>query len=161
MLAERGIALSSRQREILDAAEGVRAALAASPVAFKACHCDPTGRNLLDTGKKVWLIDWEYSGMNDPYWDLAYCSFQAGLPEAADARLLSAYLGRTPQNAEAARMKIMKAPIALMSALWALIQDAHGNRAADFSAYAERVFAETAARLRTPEFQQALRSLGA
>ena len=126
-----------------------------APIAFRSCHCDPTGRNLLDTGERVWLVDWEYSGLNDPYWDLSYCSFQAGLPEAADARLLAAYLRRAPDSAEAARMAAMKAPIELMSALWALIQDAHGNRAADFAAYAERVFEESAARLRAPDFGKA------
>jgi thiamine kinase-like enzyme len=156
VLAERGTALSARQREILDAAQGVRAVLAASPVAFKACHCDPTGRNLLDTGKKVWLIDWEYSGMNDPYWDLAYCSFQAGLPEPADARLLAAHLGHTPQNAEAARMEVMKAPIALMSALWAMIQERSGNKVADFSAYASDTFELAGERMRSAAFKDAV-----
>ncbi len=161
VLADRGVALTARQRAILAEAERVREALAAAPVAFRSCHCDPTGRNLLDTGERVWLVDWEYSGMNDPWWDLSYCSFQASLPEEADARLLAAYLRRAPEAAEAARMVAMKAPIALMSALWALIQDAHGNRAADFPAYAVRVFEEIAARLETPALRRALVSLSA
>ena len=35
-----------------------------------ACHCDPLCENFLDAGERMWLVDWEYSGMNDPLWDL-------------------------------------------------------------------------------------------
>jgi thiamine kinase-like enzyme len=159
VLATHGVSPTARQRAILAEAEAVRAALAARPVAEKPCHCDPTGRNLLDTGKRVWLVDWEYSGMNDPAWDLAYCSIQAGLSPEADATLLAAYFGRAPTPAEAARVVVMKAPVELMSALWALIQDAGGNRVADFRAYAARTFEECAARMRTPDFGDAMRRL--
>lgn len=160
VLADRGVALTTRQRAILAEGERVRDALAASPVAFRSCHCDPTGRNLLDTGERVWLVDWEYSGMNDPYWDFSYCSFQASLPDNADARLLSAYLGRAPESVEAARMDVMKAPIALMSALWALIQVSSGNTAADFRSYAERAFEATAERMRARAFAKQIDALG-
>jgi thiamine kinase-like enzyme len=159
VLDAQGATLAAGARAVLDDAEALRTALAASPVDYVPCHCDPTARNLLDTGERVWLVDWEYSGMNDPWWDLSYCSFQAGLSDAADATLLAAYLGRAPAAPEAARMVVMKAPIALMSALWALIQDRNGNAAADFRAYAERVFAETAARLRSRAFREAADAL--
>ncbi len=156
VLHEHGVALTARQRTILAEAESIRSALAARPVPFRPCHCDPTGRNLLDTGSEVWLVDWEYSGMNDPAWDLSYCSFQATLPPEADARLLGGYFGHAPTAAEAARVAVMKTPIALMSALWALIQDSQGNRAADFPAYTERVFEESAARMSAPDLAEAL-----
>ena len=39
----------------------------------------PVPGNLLDTGERVYVIDWEYSGMNDPVWDLADLSVEAGL----------------------------------------------------------------------------------
>jgi thiamine kinase-like enzyme len=159
VLATHGVSPTARQLEILADAEAVRTALAASPVAPRPCHCDPTGRNLLDTGEKVWLVDWEYSGMNDPAWDLAYCAVQASLRPEAEATLLSAYFGRAPNEAEAARVRIMKAPVELMSALWALIQDTHGNRVADFRAYAARTFEECAARMQTPDFGDAMRRL--
>jgi thiamine kinase-like enzyme len=159
VLAEHGASPTVRQREILAEADAIRTAFAASPVAPKPCHCDPTGRNLLDTGDKVWLVDWEYSGMNDPAWDLAYCAVQASLSREAEATLLSAYFGRAPNEAEAARVKVMKAPVELMSALWALIQDTHGNRVADFRAYAARTFEECAARMQTPDFGDAMRRL--
>ena len=48
----------------------VRLALEASPVPLVPCHNDPWPGNLLDAGARIYLIDWEYSGMNDPMWDL-------------------------------------------------------------------------------------------
>jgi thiamine kinase-like enzyme len=159
VLLSHGVSLSARQQEILGEAEAVRAALAAHPVAEKPCHCDPTGRNLIDTGKRVWLVDWEYSGLNDPAWDLAYCAIQAGLPPDSEAELLSTYFDRPPTDAEVARVKVMKAPVELMSALWALIQESSGNRVADFRSYAETTFELSAARSRTPEFRESLNRL--
>ncbi len=159
ILAERGVGLSARQREILEEANAVREALAADPPAPKPCHCDPTGRNLIDTGERVWLIDWEYSGMNDPAWDLAYCSVLAGLPPEADTALLAAYFGQPPTPSEAARVAVMKAPVELMSALWALVQESAGNRIADFSAYAETTFGLAAKRMRAPDFASEIAAL--
>ncbi|MEZ5716403.1 MAG: hypothetical protein R3D85_15330 [Paracoccaceae bacterium] len=35
-------------------------------------------RELLDDGTAMWIVDWEYSGMNDPLWDLGDLSVEAG-----------------------------------------------------------------------------------
>jgi thiamine kinase-like enzyme len=127
-----------RYREIVTEAAPIRDALAAHAAERRPCHGDPTGPNLLDTGEKVWLIDWEYSGMNDPMWDLAYLSLEAAFDGELDERLLRAYFGRPPSAREAARMAIHKPLCELISALWALVQDAGRNSAAvDFAAYAD------------------------
>ena len=57
-------------REVVKEAESVWVALNAHPLPLVACHCDPLCENFLDTGERMWLVDWEYSGMNDPMWDL-------------------------------------------------------------------------------------------
>ena len=52
----------------------MRLVLEASPAALVPCHNDPWPGNLLDADGpdgRIYLIDWEYSGMNDPMWDLA------------------------------------------------------------------------------------------
>ena len=149
VLEQRGVLLSDRQRGILGELRGAREALNARPPAAKPCHCDTTGRNLLDTGERVWLVDWEYSGMNDPMWDLAYFSIQSALDVQQDADFLSAYLKRPAHAEEAARMETLKAPVELLSTLWALIQDNSGNQAADFAGYAARMFEHVGERMRT------------
>jgi thiamine kinase-like enzyme len=156
LLEDRGVALPGESRATLARAEAVRAALAASPVALRPCHCDPTGRNVIDTGGRVWLVDWEYSAMNEPAWDLAYFSIESGLGGEADNALLAAYFGRPAELPEAARVAVMKAACELLAALWALIQHADGNRRLDFRRYADRSFAQSAARMATPAFTRQL-----
>ena len=75
----------------------------------KPCHCDPSLANLIDTGERVWLVDWEYSGMNDPMWDLAYLSNEAALDPDRERALATAYFGREPGDAEIARIEVLKA----------------------------------------------------
>ena len=62
--------------QALRAAEAVRRALNAHPLPLVACHCDPLCENFLDTGERMWIVDWEYSGMNDPMWDLGDLSVE-------------------------------------------------------------------------------------
>jgi thiamine kinase-like enzyme len=140
---ERYASLLARRAELpaelhsaLAATASIRQTLQARPADEKPCHCDPTGGNLIDTGARVFLIDWEYSALNDPMWDLAYLSLEADFDAATDERLLSAYLGRAPSGDETWRMAVHKPVCDLLAALWALIQQASGNRAADFGSYA-------------------------
>ena len=125
------------------------------------CHCDPTGRNLLDTGERVWLVDWEYSGMNDPMWDLAYFSIESLLDEAGDRALLTAYFGRAPEESVVARMALLKPVAEAMAALWALIQIAEGKTGGDFSGYAEATFKSAGERMASPDFPRHLQTLRA
>src|SRR5438093_1430295 len=69
-------------------AERVRAALNERPAALRPCHCDPLAENFLDTGTRIFIIDWEYAGNNDPMWDLGDVSVEAGFGPDQDAALL-------------------------------------------------------------------------
>ena len=161
-------ALTRMKRPPSDAATGrdrkvraVRSALEASPMLPRPCHCDPTGRNMLDTGERVWLVDWEYSGMNDPMWDLAYFSIESLLDEAGDDALLAAYFGHVPEQKLAARMAVLKPVAEVMAALWALIQIAEGKTGGDFAGYAKRTFERAAERMDAAEFAKRIEALRA
>lgn len=54
-------------------------------------HRDPVLGNLLLTDEQLWLIDWEYSAMASPYWDLAILCNEANLDLQQSRRLLQAY----------------------------------------------------------------------
>ena len=58
------------------------------------CHVDPTPENFLLKQGRLKLIDWEYSGMGDIFWDLAYLSLEAEYTMVHDTCLLKAYFGR-------------------------------------------------------------------
>ena len=70
VLSTKDVALPSGYHDVVREAGSVREALAAHPIPLVACHCDPLCENFLDTGERMWIVDWEYSGMNDPLWDL-------------------------------------------------------------------------------------------
>jgi thiamine kinase-like enzyme len=141
VLAKKTVAFPDGYHQGLEEAEVVRAALAAHPVALKPCHCDPLAENFLDTGERMWIVDWEYSGMNDPMWDLGDLAVEANLSAEAEEAMLAAYFGREPTDFDRGRMVIYKAMCDLLWTLWGLIQLANQNPAEDFSAYARDRFA--------------------
>lgn len=122
--------------EVLAQADPVRQALSKKPVKLAPCHCDPLAENFLDDGEKMWMVDWEYSGMNDPMWDLGDLSEEASFNDAQDEEMLLAYCeGKVTAN-ERGRVVIYKAMSSLLWTLWGLIQHANNNPADDFWAYA-------------------------
>lgn len=152
LLDRLGAALPEGYHGVVAEAGVVRAALAAHPAPLAPCHCDPLCENFIDTGARMWLVDWEYSGMNDPLWDLGDLSVEAGFDPAQDRELIEAYFGGAPTAAEAGRVVIYKAMCDLLWTLWGLIQHAHGNPAEDFWAYACNRFARCRALMASVEF---------
>ena len=152
LLATRNVAFPEGYDEGLADAGAVRAALAAHPLALAPCHCDPLAENLLDTGARMWIVDWEYSGMNDPMWDLGDLSVEAGFGPAEDAAMLQAYFGGPPSDFDCGRMVVHKAMCDLLWTLWGLIQLANENPVEDFAAYAANRFRRCMALMRDPAF---------
>jgi thiamine kinase-like enzyme len=152
ILATRDVALPEGYHDTVAAAETVRAALVAHPVPLAPCHCDPLCENFLDTGTRMWIVDWEYSGMNDPMWDLGDLSVEAGFGAAEEALMLAAYFGAPPSAFDHGRMVIYKAMCDLLWTLWGLIQLANRNPADDFAAYAEGRFARCKALMASADF---------
>ena len=65
------------------------------------CHCDYQPTNLVVSGDKLYVLDWEFAGMNDPIYDIA-CYGNAGFDKALS--LLEAYVGHTPTSEELRRL---------------------------------------------------------
>ena len=152
LLGGKDVTLPEGYHDIVRAAEPVKAALAANPAPLAPCHCDPLCENFLDDGKVMWIVDWEYSGMNDPLWDVGDLSVEAGMDAAAEAELLRGYFGREPDAAETGRVVIYKAMCDLLWTLWGLIQHADANPAEDFWAYATTRFERCKALMDDPAF---------
>jgi thiamine kinase-like enzyme len=132
--------------------EAIRRALEASPVTLAPCHNDPWPGNLLDTGDRVYVIDWEYSGMNDPVWDLADLSVEAGLEPEQEWAMLEVYRGGPVPPALYSRLELYKAMSDLHWALWGFVQHANGNPAEDFRAYALERLERCKKRVGSPGF---------
>ena len=138
--------------EVQKEAEIVRAALSARPAALRPCHCDPLAENFLDTGARIFIIDWEYAGNNDPMWDLGDVSVEAGFSTEQDAALVRAYFGGEPPAAQVGRMVMYKAMCDLLWTLWGVIQVANENPVDDFWAYAVKRFERCKALMADPAF---------
>ena len=84
-----------------------------------SCHNDPLCENwVMGRTGKLYLIDWEYAGMNDAMWDLADLSIESGLSDAQDELLLRFYLEREPEQEEKIRFHANKLYLDFLWALW-------------------------------------------
>jgi thiamine kinase-like enzyme len=153
LLSTRDVALPEGYHGVVAEAVAIRAALDRAPAPLVPCHCDPLCENFLDTGQRMWIVDWEYSGMNDPMWDLGDLAVEAGLSPEHEEQLLAAYFDGPPPPEARARMIIYKAMCDLLWTLWGLIQLANGNPADDFRAYADGRFARCRALMATEGFR--------
>lgn len=160
ILAGKASTLPDGYHDIVAAAQPVKQMLVANPAPLAPCHCDPLCENFLDDGTRMWIVDWEYSGMNDPLWDLGDLSVEAGFDAAKDMEMLRAYFGRAPERAEIGRMVIYKAMCDLLWTLWGLIQHSDGNEAEDFWAYSVGRFDRCKALMQNPEFATHLAAIG-
>ena len=152
VLSGKDVALPEGYHDVVAAAAPVKAVLAQADLPLAPCHCDPLCENFLDDGRIMWIVDWEYSGINDPLWDLGDLSVEAGMDDAQDAEMMAAYFGRAPTDAEQGRMVIYKAMCDLLWTLWGLIQLADNNPAEDFWAYATGRFARCRALMQDARF---------
>jgi thiamine kinase-like enzyme len=152
VLATKDVALPAGYHDVLREAEGVRKALAAHRLPLVACHCDPLCENFLDVGKRMWIVDWEYSGMNDPMWDLGDLSVEGQFNEALEEEMIRAYFNGEPRPIERGRIVIYKAMCDLLWTLWGLIQAANKNPVDDFQAYAMNRFERCKTLIATAEF---------
>src|SRR5262245_5875505 len=126
--------------QALASAESVRRALNAQAVPLVACHCDPLSENFLDTGERMWIVDWEYSGMNDPIWDVGDFAVEARLTPENERVLRDSYFGSTATPGQVGRYVLLKGVCELLVAPLGVIQPAGRNPGEDFWAYCQRRF---------------------
>jgi thiamine kinase-like enzyme len=132
--------------------EAARWALEAAPITLVPCHNDPWPNNFIDADGRIYLIDWEFSGMNDPFWDLSHLSTEAEFGPDQDRTMMEAYWrGDVPEELYS-RLEIYKALGDLLWSLWGLIQHANDNPLDDFLTYAQERFRRCEERMYAPDF---------
>lgn len=117
--------------QLLDEVRDLQARIA--PFVPTFCHNDLMPGNLLDTGDRVWVIDWEYGGIGHPLFDLAGLSSNGDFDEDRDVALLEAY-GET-EDPSGGQFRIMKAMAALRESLWAVVQGSQSEIDFDYGEY--------------------------
>ena len=143
-------------RVVVEATVGARTRSPQHPVPLKPCHCDPLCENFLDTGERMWIVDWEYSGMNDPMWDLGDLSveggFDAAQDEATDRRLFRPAGERLRSRPHGDLQGDVRPPVDAVGPDPARQQES----GRDFWAYAVNRFERCKALMRSPDFAKHL-----
>ena len=119
--------------EIRSGMAQLRGCMAADPVEPCLCHCDSYAPNfLLDRSGKMYLIDWEYSGMSDPGADLGTFIACADYTEAQAMEILRRYL---QTDVDDGRLRHLVGSVAVSSFywfLWALYQESVGKNVGNY-----------------------------
>ncbi len=98
-------------------------------------HNDLLAANLIDDGRRLWLIDWEYAGFNSPLFDLGGLASNNELDADAESGLLEAYFGSAPDAGLLARYRAMKCASLLRETLWSMVSELHSALDFDYAAY--------------------------
>ena len=123
-----------------------------APLPLRPCHNDLLAPNFLRRGNQVWLVDYEYAGMGDPFFDLGNLSINNGLSEDAQERLLIHYLGE-PSPGDRARLKLMRIMSDFREAMWGVVQQGLSTLDIDYVEYATIHFERLAATMADDRFE--------
>ena len=85
----RGVALPAAYEDAHALAARIEAALAVNPAPLTTCHNDLLNANFLRDGDHTWIVDYEYAGMGDPFFDLGNLAVNNDLDAEADELLLA------------------------------------------------------------------------
>ena len=122
IIREGGVAFYPDYEEVKDTVMAIKAAVDAGRDPVKVpCHNDSLVANwVVDGDGKLFLVDWEYSGMNEAMWDLSCLSIEADYSAEEDDMLLSDYYGREPSLEEKKRFLAAKTYVDYLWTLWGL-----------------------------------------
>ncbi len=152
LVDERRIAIPAGYREHLDRIPRIEAALAVHPLATVPCHNDLLAENYLDDGERLWIVDFEYSGNDDPTFELGNTAQELGFDEGQVRELCAAYFGEA-SPALLARMRLQMIMSDVGWTLWAAIQARISTIDYDFTGWAEERWARASAMLDGPDFE--------
>lgn len=142
--AARGVRLPAAWPELHELSSRIERSFAPTDGDLVPCHNDLLPGNVLFADERTWLLDFEYAGMNDRFFDLANLSVNCGLDPAADERLLTLYFGEV-DDARRAKLAAMKVMSELREGMWAVVQQAISTLDTDFATYADERLASASA----------------
>ena len=137
-------------------ARRIELACLADPIELRPCHNDLLNANFIDDGSRIRIVDWEYAGMGDPFFDLGNFSINHELTPDDDAWLLAAYEGQA-HIGHLARLSLMRVVSDFREAMWGVLQQGISTLDVDFVAYAGEHFDRLLSNAMTPPFEKALR----
>lgn len=165
----RGVAIPPEYELARAIARRIELACLMAPLELRPCHNDLLNANFIDDGSRIRIVDWEYAGMGDPFFDLGNFSINHELDPGQDAALLDAYLagsgagaaagadgGAGPVRGQLARLTLMRVVSDFREAMWGVLQQGISTLDVDFRAYAAQHFDRLLTNAAQPAFDRAL-----
>jgi thiamine kinase-like enzyme len=121
-------------KEIADEIERAR-----GPQPLVPCHNDLLNANFIDDGERIRIVDWEYAGMGDRFFDLANFSINHEFGDEENETLLSSYFGEL-RSADLAALTLMRFMSDFREAMWGVVQQGISELDFDFVGYADEHF---------------------
>ena len=152
----RGVRIPPEYQVAAATGRRIELALLSNPLELRPCHNDLLNANFIDDGARIRIIDWEYAGMGDPFFDLGNFSINHELSADEDELLLTAYDGEIRRD-RLARLTLMRVVSDFREAMWGVLQQGISTLDIDFVEYASAKFDRLLANAATPRFERSLR----
>ncbi len=159
LAGERGAMIPGEYWVARDKAKRIQAAIGGPEHDPVPCHNDLLAANFIRGADQLWIVDWEYAGKGDRYFDLANFSINNGLDEAQQLQLLADYFGADGGAGpdEPARRLATLRLFSYMSdfreAMWGVLQGTVSELDFDFRGYARDHFARLERIAAEPTFE--------
>ena len=160
LAAARGVPIPQAYEAASAIGRRIEVACLADPVELRPCHNDLLNANFIDDGARIRIVDWEYAGMGDPFFDLGNFSVNHDLTPDEDAHLIAAY-GEGGRSDLLARLTLMRIVSDFREAMWGVVQQGISTLDVDFVAYAAEHFDRLRSNAATAAFERALREVSA
>ncbi len=135
---------------LLERVQEAEHALKTDPLTPCPCHNDLLNANFLTNGQ-LYILDWEFAGMGDAFFDLANFSDHHNLSDDQDRWLLECYFGKV-ETVQWAHLKIMKILSDLREATWGLVQIGISKLDFDYREYADKFFGRVMENIHHPHW---------
>jgi thiamine kinase-like enzyme len=140
----------SRAKEIADEIERARGTQPLCP-----CHNDLLNANFIEDSGRIRIVDWEYAGMGDRFFDLANFSINHEYGDEQNETLLESYFGES-KSADRVALTLMRFMSDFREAMWGVVQQAISELDFDFVQYAAEHFSRLEQTASEPAFRSAL-----
>ena len=124
----------------------------------KPCHNDLLASNFIDDGATIWIIDWEYAGMGDPFFDLGNFAVNQSLDNERCELLLQYYFGEA-RSADLAHLHLMRLGSDLRESFWGFLQMGVSELDFDYQEYAHHHLNRFLHNVETLPFEQWLEDI--
>jgi len=155
---ERDIKIPDGYLDRLETIVRIEGAMEVHPLPALPCNNDLLAENYIDDGEQLWLIDYEYSGNNDPTFELGNTCQEMQFNDEQIAEVCSAYFGEVKQNM-IARMKLNMIMSDVGWGLWAAIQAKISTIEFDFWGWAIERWGRAVEKMDSKEFEGWLRDV--